>query len=61
MKTNKYLLGAMCVLSLSLLPGCSANMANKNNADAMRIWISPAYRSDVKVNQQGHMYVMVNR
>ena len=40
--------------------GC-ANTATKKNADSMRIWISPAYRSDVKVDQNGYMYVAVKR
>ena len=60
MKINKILIAILCVTLATTIQGC-ADTQTKNNANAMRIWISPAYRQNVKVDQHGYTYVVVKR
>jgi hypothetical protein len=60
MKITKILTGLLCAMLAMTIQGC-ADTNTKKNAGAMRIWISPEYRQNVKVDQHGYTYVVVKR
>ena len=60
MKMSKIIAVILCATISLTIQGC-ADTQTKKNANAMRIWISPEYRQNVKVDQRGYTYVVVKR
>lgn len=60
MNIKKIIVLILCATAATTIQGC-ADTQSKKNANAMRIWISPAYRQNVKVDQHGYTYVVVKR
>lgn len=56
MKLKHYALHALMLLLFMALPACET-MPKKPGANAMRIWIAPAYRENTSATQSGHLFV----
>lgn len=59
MKIKHFSLYLLMVLFFMTLPACET-LPKKADANAMRIWIAPAYRANTPVTQSGHLYVNVD-